>query len=79
MSPDGQRIFFGGSSPALDEEPAGSRGIWMAERTAAGWTEPQMVETTYDPDWIAIDQTVANSGNLYFVGIAESDDGLGVI
>jgi hypothetical protein len=74
LSPDGQRIFFGGSSPALGEEPALPRGIWMADLTATGWGEPQMVERTYDPNWIAVDPTVANSGNLYFVGITESDD-----
>ena len=33
-----------------------------------------MIESTYDPNWVALDPTVANSGNLYFVGIAESDD-----
>jgi hypothetical protein len=32
-----------------------------------------MVDGTYDPAWIALDPTVAKSGNLYFVGITESD------
>lgn len=73
LSPDGQRVFFGSSSPALEEEPARPRGIWMAELSAAGWSEPRIVEGTHDPNWIAVDPTVANSGNLYFVGITEFD------
>ncbi len=50
---DGTRLFFGGSRPP---QPY---GIWLTERTAAGWSEPRRM-------WDGMYATSARNGNIYF-------------
>lgn len=50
---DNRRLFFGGSRPP---QPY---GIWLVERTAAGWSEPRRL-------WDGMYATSAKNGNIYF-------------
>jgi ankyrin repeat protein len=50
---DNQRLFFGGSRPS---QPY---GIWLTERTAAGWLEPRRM-------WDGMYATSSKNGNIYF-------------
>ncbi|MDH4272297.1 MAG: hypothetical protein OEW18_10040 [Candidatus Aminicenantes bacterium] len=50
---DNQRLFFGGSRPP---QPY---GIWLTERTAAGWSEPRRM-------WDGMYATSSKNGNIYF-------------
>jgi 7,8-dihydropterin-6-yl-methyl-4-(beta-D-ribofuranosyl)aminobenzene 5'-phosphate synthase len=50
---DNQRMFFGGSRPP---QPY---GIWLTERTAAGWSEPRRM-------WDGMYATSSKTGYIYF-------------
>jgi hypothetical protein len=50
---DNQRLFFGGSRPP---QPY---GIWLTERTTAGWSEPRRM-------WDGMYATSSKNGNIYF-------------
>jgi 7,8-dihydropterin-6-yl-methyl-4-(beta-D-ribofuranosyl)aminobenzene 5'-phosphate synthase len=50
---DNIRMFFGGSRPP---QPY---GIWLTQRTAAGWSEPRRM-------WDGMYATSAKNGNIYF-------------
>lgn len=61
---DNKRLFFGGSRPP---QPY---GIWLTERTAAGWSEPRRM-------WDGMYATSAMNGNVYF-GV-EGPSGGGIV
>ncbi len=50
---DNQRLFFGASRPPHPY------GIWLTERTSAGWSEPRRM-------WDGMYVTSAKNGNIYF-------------
>jgi ankyrin repeat protein len=64
-SPDGERLYFLSARRAPgDDEERGER-IWYVNRTAAGWSEPQIVEggpNTIELHW---EFSVAADGSIY--------------
>ncbi len=68
VSPDGKKLFFTSNRPLHPGEPARSvQGIWFVDRTAEGWSEPQMVEIPgRKPDWDIGGATVSEDGSIYF-------------
>jgi len=74
--PDGKRIYFISRRPLPGEKQRGSEKIWFADRTSAGWSEPQPL----DPDVNSINMHWAFSldreGNVYLAG--QPPDSLGL-
>ena len=61
---DGERLFFVSNRP-LHDEVKEDRDIWVMERTAAGWGEPQHLSAVNSGS-MEYSPVVAASGDLYF-------------
>lgn len=63
--PDGSRIYFSTFNPPYPDAPEKER-IWFAERTATGWSEPQLIDEVvlaHPTHWTF---SFAANKNLYF-------------
>ncbi len=76
FSPDGKRIYFISRRPLPGEKGQESEKIWFADRTAAGWSEPQPL----DPNVNSVDKhwefSLDRERNVYFAGQAADSLGL---
>ena len=72
LSSDGERLIFSSSRPLEPgEEPVRGRShLWMARRTASGWSEPAPVDL--GPAIRASGPSIDVDGNLYFTQPVES-------
>jgi len=79
FSADGKRIYFISRRPLPGETQRGSEKIWHADRTPAGWTQPQPL----DPNVNSVNKhwefSVDKGGNVYFGGQAPDSRGMGDI
>jgi ankyrin repeat protein len=78
FSADGKRIYFISSRP-LPGGAAGGEGIWFADRTAAGWSEPRPLDAAVNAHNMHWEFSVDKQGNLYFGGQAADSRGMGDI
>jgi len=79
FSPDGRRIYFISSRPLPGGGASGGEGIWFADRTAAGWSEPRPLDpgvNAFDMHW---EFSLDTKGNLFFGGRAADSRGQGDI
>ena len=67
-TPDGERFFFVSYRPyeTGDPQPAEDEDIFMMERLAAGWSEPQRLGPPVNSDQPEFFPSVARDGSLYF-------------
>ena len=67
VSPDGKRLFFASQRP-LPRAGAerGDFNIWMAEKTAQGWAEPQPLPPAVNAEDYENYPSVSANGTLYF-------------
>lgn len=66
LSPDGKRVYFTSYRPLSGKgEPADRRNLWFVEKTASGWSEPQIILFPSD-NYEAVYPSIAINGNLYF-------------
>lgn len=75
FSPDGKRIYFISSRP-LPGGGAAREGVWFADRTAAGWSEPQPLDTALNEHPMHWEFSLDKQRNLYFGGQAADSRGL---
>jgi Tol biopolymer transport system component len=67
-SSDGSKLFFVSNRYTGFPERQVSYGLWMVEKTDAGWSKPTFMSeaVNYSTEEIAY-PTVANNGNIYFI------------
>jgi Tol biopolymer transport system component len=65
LSPDGQTLFFASDRP-VHGKPVKAFFIWASKKSAAGWSEPQVLEGSVNSEGSQVFASVANNGNLYF-------------
>ncbi|MCJ7487919.1 MAG: ankyrin repeat domain-containing protein, partial [Candidatus Aminicenantes bacterium] len=75
FSSDGKRVYFISSRP-LPGGAAGRERIWLADRTAAGWSEPQPLDTALNEHPMHWEFSLDKQRNLYFGGQAADSRGL---
>ncbi len=75
FSPDGKRIYFISSRP-LPGGAATREGVWFADRTAAGWSEPQPLDAALNEHPMHWEFSLDKKGNVYFGGQAADSRGL---
>jgi ankyrin repeat protein len=75
FSPDGKRIYFISSRP-LPGGAAAREGVWFADRTAAGWSDPQPLDTALNEHPMHWEFSLDKQRNLYFGGQAADSRGL---
>ena len=82
FTPDGQRLYFNSWRPLPGEEsPSRVHNVWVVERTADGWGEPQFLGPPLN-DYGPVYFSFAGDGTLYFtrsspreIWYAELEDG----
>jgi ankyrin repeat protein len=79
FSPDGKRIYFISRRPLPGEQQNRSERIWLAERTAAGWSDPQPLDPTVNQHDMHWQFSLDKEKNLYFAGQASDSLGMGDI
>jgi len=68
FSYDGSRFFFGSQRPVIPEDTLKKDlDIWYVERSGSGWTAPTWLEIINTENF-EMQPTVAENGNLYYVG-----------
>jgi len=76
FSADGKRIYFISRRPLPGETQRGSEKIWYADRTSAGWSQPQPL----DPDVNSVDMhwefSLDRAGNVYLGGQSPDSSGM---
>ena len=75
FSADGKRIYFISSRP-IPGGAAGGEGIWFADRTAAGWSEPRPLDAAVNAHNMHWEFSVDRQGNLFFGGQAADSRGM---
>jgi Tol biopolymer transport system component len=65
LSPDGQTLYFASDRP-VNGKPVKAFFIWTSKKTAAGWSEPVVMEGAVNSEGSQVFASVANNGNLYF-------------
>jgi len=66
LSPDGKKVYFTSYRPLSGKgEPADRRNLWFIEKTASGWSEPQIILFP-SANYEAVYPSIADNGNLYF-------------
>ena len=65
FSPDGKRIYFLSRRP-LPGETDGAERIWFADRSPAGWSEPQPFDETVNSQQMHWQFSLDRAGNVYF-------------
>ncbi len=78
FSADGKRIYFISSRPKPGGA-SGGEGIWFADRTAAGWSEPRPLDAAVNAHNMHWEFSVDQQGNIYFGGQAADSRGMGDI
>jgi ankyrin repeat protein len=76
FSPDGKRIYFISTRPLPGETQSGSEKIWFADRTPAGWSEPQPLDPLVNAHHMHWEFSLDKGKNLYFAGQAPDSLGL---
>ena len=76
FSADGKRIYFISRRPLSGEKEKGSEKIWYADRTPAGWSEPQPLDPGVNSMNMHWEFSLDRQRNLYFAG--QSPDSLGM-
>jgi ankyrin repeat protein/L-ascorbate metabolism protein UlaG (beta-lactamase superfamily) len=76
FSLDGTRIYFISSRPLPGEKDGRSEGIWFADRTAAGWSEPRPLDPLVNASDMHWAFSLDKRGNLYFGGQGPDSRGL---
>jgi len=73
-SPDGRRIYFHALRPEVDGAPrVHNADLFYVEKSGKSWGKPQRLETTINTPNHERAPSIANSGNLYFVGEGYDD------
>lgn len=79
IAPDGRTLHFQSNIPVEGIGPDADGGnVWVAERTAQGWTEPTVLGSAVNSRWHDSYPHAAPDGNLYFFsrrpgGFGQSD------
>jgi Tol biopolymer transport system component len=68
LSTDGKRIFFASMRPNNRDEKA-NFDIWMAEKNAAGWSEPKNLGANVNSPGYDNYPSIAADGTLYFASV----------
>ena len=76
FAPDGRRIYFISRRP-LPGDSAVRERIWLADRTAAGWSEPRPIDAAVNAHDMHWEFSLDRQGNLYFGGRAPDSRGMG--
>jgi Tol biopolymer transport system component len=71
ISPDGNRLFYGSRRPLHSEEPEAGWQIWVVDRLASDWGEPQPLGGAVNSGERQIYPSIAADGTLYFQSIRE--------
>ena len=66
LSPDGSFIVFVSTRPAGDPSVKGA-GLWRADRTPSGWSEPVRLPATINRDASTWAPSIAGDGSIYFI------------
>jgi hypothetical protein len=66
ISPDGSRLFFLSAAPIPGSNTPQKENIWVAERTAFGWSEPHPLPAVVNNLRIHWSFSTAANGDLYF-------------
>ena len=77
VSPDGQRLYFSSNRPVEGSEPK-DYDLWIAEKTADGWSEPIHLDGPINTSADEIYSTLSSNGNLYFSVFEAEGDGVGI-
>ncbi|MGH1366763.1 MAG: ankyrin repeat domain-containing protein [Calditrichia bacterium] len=72
LSHDGSKMFFASDEALPGEEPGKEMNIWFVEREGNGWSDPKLVGF---PGGDEYGITIAESGNLYFMGLYDRGEG----
>ena len=65
LSPDGTKIIFTSSRPVTGIAEM-DYNIWMVKKTATGWSEPILLDTTINSRYNEHFASIAANGNIYF-------------
>ena len=65
-SPDGTKLFFASDRPVDNGDSTADYNIWIAEKVAGDWTEPEPLDTIINSNSDEFYPSVSNNGNLYF-------------
>ncbi|HNR39916.1 MAG TPA: ankyrin repeat domain-containing protein [Acidobacteriota bacterium] len=76
FSADGRRLYFISQRPLPGESQPGSEKIWLANRTAAGWSEPRPLDPAVNAHPMHWQFSLDRNGNLYFAGQGTDSHGL---
>jgi hypothetical protein len=69
-----KEILFGSLQPYEKLDGRLVRAVWSSEKTDAGWSTPQPIESTVDTNWASLGSPSINSaGDIYFVGRLEGE------
>jgi ankyrin repeat protein len=79
FSPDGKRIYFISRRPLPGGGASNGEGIWCADRTAAGWSEPRPLDPVVNAADMHWAFSLDRQGNLYFGGQGPDSRGMGDI
>ena len=66
FSPDGERLFFASMRPLLEGGERQGERIWVVERSADGWTSPQVIQDGPNTMGMHWQFSVAANGDIYF-------------
>ena len=75
FSVDGNQLFFASNRPSGSNSARSDYNIWVSERTAEGWSEPQLLPSNINTEKDEFYPSVSRNGNLYFT--AQRPDGIG--
>jgi len=76
FSPDGKRLYFISRRPLPDEAQGRRERIWSAERTDAGWSEPQPLDANVNSVDMHWEFSLDREHNIYLAG--QGADSLGM-
>jgi ankyrin repeat protein len=79
FSQDGETIYFISRRPLPGEEREGKERIWLAHRTATGWSEAQPLDLAVNAHDMHWEFSLDKQGNLYFGGRGTDSLGMGDI
>jgi ankyrin repeat protein/Tol biopolymer transport system component len=68
FSPKGEKVYFISSRPLPGESGRGNERIWLADRTATGWSEPRPLDTVVNSANMHWAFSLDREGNVYFGG-----------
>ncbi len=76
---DGKTVYFLSRRPFPNEKQNRSERIWLAERTAGGWSEPRPLDAMVNEHNMHWQFSLDKDRNLYFAGQAADSLGMGDI